>query len=759
MALKPTIKDVAELAGVSVATVSCTLSGKKKVKAETRQLVMDAIAQLHYIPSSVAQSLRSEKSREIGIVLTDIDDDIHVGILKGLLDSAQKNNYTASVVFSKGEPQLEKELIEGFISKRVAGLVLLIASTELDEKIATAIRQDIPTIFLLRKPSAFEAHYASIDSLSTLRNTVARFAELNYKRISLVCGPKRYTNEGDLIKLFTEEVKRYTQLQSHSICETLFTKEDAFRVTMEAYSEDFPDAIICTAGSIGLGVLETLHVYGKQEHKDVTVVAFGAESWCNLPLHRSLITTSGNPYLLGYRALEAVISTFSSKQKGFYNIRMPDSFDVAQIQPLPKGKQNKKNLNAVRELRILAPMLQMTDALKLLTHHFEQIHPEIHIHYELAEHVNEIFNSMKRERFRKKCQYDLYMFDTPWTTNIALDGLLCDITDLVTLKMGVDNPTEKNEFSGAVFQKKIYGVPVGGGSQLLFYRRDLFSDPQICREYLHQTAMELGIPHTFSEFNRIARFFTKSYNPKSPTHFGTAFSSATATDLITYILPMIWAQGASTFNSKTLTPSINTPAFKRAILQFLEMTKYADPCFVNSALEDTTIQFAKGECAMIMTFSAFTTTLTDREFLRRKLGTALLPGRKPIQAGWAIGMSKYTSGIKEASSFLSWLLDPQINSYHTVLTGQEMHFDSLQSSELRRLYPWLNYTRQTRHYSKQRLPPYHPTYNKPNIPITSIEKVVTTILYRVLFDYMDIDQALEAGQNEMVTLFAKYGLH
>ena len=79
-----TLKDVARDAGVSIATVSCCLSGARNVKPETRARIMDSIEKLKYIPNASARNLKTADSKKIGIVLTDIDDYYHAEIFKGI---------------------------------------------------------------------------------------------------------------------------------------------------------------------------------------------------------------------------------------------------------------------------------------------------------------------------------------------------------------------------------------------------------------------------------------------------------------------------------------------------------------------------------------------------------------------------------------------------------------------------------------------------------------------------------------------------
>lgn len=118
-----TLNDVARDAGVSIATVSCCLSGKRQVKPETKMKVMDSIEKLKYIPNASARNLKLSATNRIGVVLTDIDNHYHAEIFKGISSYLQNKDYTISVAFSNNSPDIECEKIEDFVSQNVSGLL------------------------------------------------------------------------------------------------------------------------------------------------------------------------------------------------------------------------------------------------------------------------------------------------------------------------------------------------------------------------------------------------------------------------------------------------------------------------------------------------------------------------------------------------------------------------------------------------------------------------------------------------------------
>ena len=105
--LLPTISDVAKRAGVSPATVSRVLQGAEQVSPSTRQKVQQAIDELGYVPSAVAQSMRSKKTQSLALVVPDITNAFWTTVVRGVEDVAQRHSY--SVLLCNTDENLAKQ--------------------------------------------------------------------------------------------------------------------------------------------------------------------------------------------------------------------------------------------------------------------------------------------------------------------------------------------------------------------------------------------------------------------------------------------------------------------------------------------------------------------------------------------------------------------------------------------------------------------------------------------------------------------------
>ena len=120
-----TIVDVAERAGVSKTTISRYLNGKFEfMSAESRNKIAQVIEELNYRPNNLARSLKSKKSRIIGVVVSDISSPFSSILLKGISDCCDRYGYGVMITSTDDDPRKEREYILSMIDQRVEGLII-----------------------------------------------------------------------------------------------------------------------------------------------------------------------------------------------------------------------------------------------------------------------------------------------------------------------------------------------------------------------------------------------------------------------------------------------------------------------------------------------------------------------------------------------------------------------------------------------------------------------------------------------------------
>ena len=120
-----TLKDVAKMAGVSASTVSYVLNGKKKVRPETLEKINEAIRELNYQPNLLASSLKTNQSKTVGLVVSDLKSLFFVDILASIEAELGRQGYCMTVCNADNRPAREMECLNQLASRNIYGLILI----------------------------------------------------------------------------------------------------------------------------------------------------------------------------------------------------------------------------------------------------------------------------------------------------------------------------------------------------------------------------------------------------------------------------------------------------------------------------------------------------------------------------------------------------------------------------------------------------------------------------------------------------------
>ena len=188
---RPTQVDVARVAGVSRATVSYVLNDQTDqrvpISAETRQRVLDAIAQLGYEIDARAQALRSGETKTIGVLLPMYENPFFWQILLGVSAEAEASGYSVLLSHNTLTPEQETQSIRELAEQRVDGMILLIGFKELSAQVINQLRRSSRPIVEIRA-TASEFDYVHQGYGAGAHALMMHLIELGHKRIGFVYG-------------------------------------------------------------------------------------------------------------------------------------------------------------------------------------------------------------------------------------------------------------------------------------------------------------------------------------------------------------------------------------------------------------------------------------------------------------------------------------------------------------------------------------------------------------------------------------------
>lgn len=270
----PTIKDVAERAGVSVGSVSRVLNGGQNVSAATRDLVEQAIRGLDYSPNASARRLRTGKSGTVGFCTRDITNPLFTYMASALQVVLEQNKSTLLVSNAFDDPEKEQELASRFIEQSVDGLILGPSTDDGSRIVELASKHGVPVVVLDRE-SPLPAVRVMSEHVVGMRQATNYLLDLGHRDIALITGNSAHMAGRGRIEGFRRAfIDRGLDVPEHRILVGSFSREfgekAASHLLLGATS---PTAIICGGSPLLLGTLPVIHSADLAIPSDISLIS------------------------------------------------------------------------------------------------------------------------------------------------------------------------------------------------------------------------------------------------------------------------------------------------------------------------------------------------------------------------------------------------------------------------------------------------------------------------------------------------------
>ncbi len=309
---RPTIKDVARLAGVSVSTASVALSGKGPVKDETRRRVMQAAQQLQYKPNALARSLVTRRNPTVGFLLPDIRDPYFHEVLKGVESVASADGYSIIVADSDRSPAKQWRAIELLEAHRVAGIIVAGAGVE-DDQYLTRLEEDALPVVLLGRHGA-RLPTVRLDNEAAGRLATQHLLAAGRRRVALLGGPPSLTTSADRAAGYRAALAEAGLLPDpdYTVAGDFTPEGGALAVPqlverLRQAKKPLPDGLVAANDQMAVGALKALKELGWRVPEDVAVVGIG-DIWTASYVEPPLTTVALPLFRLGQEAMRLLVA-------------------------------------------------------------------------------------------------------------------------------------------------------------------------------------------------------------------------------------------------------------------------------------------------------------------------------------------------------------------------------------------------------------------------------------------------------------------
>jgi DNA-binding LacI/PurR family transcriptional regulator len=270
-----TIKEIADRAKVSIATVSRALNNDARVTQETRQLILKISEELEYKPNLLARYFAKKTSSIVGLILPDLTDEFFTELIKGVDEITYKHGFYTMVASSHKYRTLEESLITLAKNGLVGGMVLLISS--LSKEIKEILNQtNLPVVLITGGTGSSGYDEVSIDNYKGAYDMTSYLIGQKFKKIAHITGPDDNDDSQIRKKGFIDACHNNNITVNNSwIIKGGFTKESGEHACTKLLSQkNRPEVIFASNDMMALGCYDAMEKHGMKIPDDIAVAGF-----------------------------------------------------------------------------------------------------------------------------------------------------------------------------------------------------------------------------------------------------------------------------------------------------------------------------------------------------------------------------------------------------------------------------------------------------------------------------------------------------
>lgn len=325
----PTIKAVAERAGVSVGTVSRVLNSAGSVSARAIERVELAIRELNYSPNTSARQLRTGRSGTIGFCTRDITNPLFSQMARAFQEVLEDRGLTLLISNAFDDPKRERDMVRRFIEQSVDGLILAPSTDDGAQIVEMAKAQGIPVV-VLDRDSPPPAVRVMSEHVGGMKQATSYLLDLGHRDIALTTGGSGHLAGRNRVEGFRRAFEaRGLPVPEHRILQGTFSREYGWRAASQLLlGADPPTAIICGGTPLLLGTLPVVHSAELSIPGDLSLIS--CDDFDVTQLYRPAITVVRRDiHAIGRTAAQAVISLIEGiEMPAHANFRIPTELVV-----------------------------------------------------------------------------------------------------------------------------------------------------------------------------------------------------------------------------------------------------------------------------------------------------------------------------------------------------------------------------------------------------------------------------------------------
>jgi LacI family transcriptional regulator len=326
-----TVADVAKAAGVSVSTAARVLSGHGYASEETRRVVLEAARELGYVPNQIARSLRTRRSRMIGLLIGDVENAFYSTIAKNVESVAKDAGYHVVLCNSDDDPEIEREYIKLLDGMRIDGLIVTPTSRNRTQ-LARLLQKDIAIVQIDRKVEGLAADAILVDNEAGAHAAVQHLIAAGHANVGILPGDLDVPTARQRLTGYERALKEAgVPIREELVKPGSFHRDHAIEDATELIrAHPTPTAIFAANNILAEATLLVLAELDLKVPRDMSLVAFDDVQWMGMV--NPPVTTVRQPVAdLARGAAELILRRLREESQG------PPSTIVFRTELLERG--------------------------------------------------------------------------------------------------------------------------------------------------------------------------------------------------------------------------------------------------------------------------------------------------------------------------------------------------------------------------------------------------------------------------------------
>jgi LacI family transcriptional regulator len=341
-----TVRQIAQLANVSLGTVSHVLNGSASVRDVRRKRVLEAVESLGYQPSQLARGLRRNLTAMLGMIIPDITNPFFPGVVRGAEDIAYKHGYRLVLCNTDNDSAKEISYLIDLRSFRPSGLLIIPSAPE--ALMRSMRHSDAHVVFVDRCPDEWHGDFVTADNEGGAYQAGLHLLSLGHRKLAVITGPLNVSNAADRLRGFQRAMADGgVQVGPEYIQEARFNSESGYAAALRLLQMlPRPTAIFASNDLLACGTLSAAEHLGLRCPEDISVVGFDNLEFVEHTAP-ALTTVHQSGYQIGATACRILLERIANRDKPPEHIVLPTELKVRNS-TMRAGAAQQKQPSSVR---------------------------------------------------------------------------------------------------------------------------------------------------------------------------------------------------------------------------------------------------------------------------------------------------------------------------------------------------------------------------------------------------------------------------